>query len=300
MSEFSVRSAEWGPDTEALREVRTRVFIEEQKVPKDMEWDELDADCLHALALAGDKPIGTGRLTPDGHIGRMAVLAEWRNRGVGAALLAHLMKAARQRGDTFCELNAQVRAIGFYERFGFHVQGGEFMDAGIPHRVMRLDYAHPSGTKLSGFAELRDALLKLARSARQEFALYAPDLASRLTGTNELEAALKDLALSSRRGRIRLLVRDARAAAADGNPLLRLTGALPSRCALQQLCPEDEAADDIYAFNDNGDSLYLAKPESATGVLVTGSPLAARDFQRRFDPLWERSEPAPDARRLQI
>ena len=300
MSEFAIRLAEWGPDTEALRSVRTRVFIEEQKVPKDLEWDELDEACVHALALVDDKPIGTGRLTPDGHIGRMAVLAEWRNRGVGAALLSHLMDVARERGDAFCELNAQVSAIGFYERFGFQVQGEEFMDAGIPHRVMRLDYGKPAVRQLSGFAEIRNAILEIARSARHEFALYAPDLSTRLTGTAELEAALKDLALASRRGRIRLLVEDARVAAADGNPLLRLAATLPSRCALRQLCAEDEAEDEVYAFNDNGDSFHQQKTESATGAFVTDSPITVRDFQRRFDPLWERSEPAPDARRLQI
>jgi predicted GNAT family N-acyltransferase len=300
MNEFTVRRALWGPDTEALREVRTRVFIEEQKVPKDLEWDELDEACIHALAFAGDRPVGTGRLTPDGHIGRMAVLAGWRNRGVGAALLSHLMDAARERGDAFCELNAQVSAIGFYERHGFHVEGEEFMDAGIPHRVMRLEYGKASVTQLNGYSELRNAVLEIARSARHEFALYAPDLASRLTGTAELETALKDLALSNSRGRIRLLVRDARAAAAEGNPLLRLIGALPSRCALQQLCPEDEAEDEVYAFNDSGDSFHQQKTESATATWVRGSPITARDFQRRFDPLWERSVPAPDARRLQI
>ncbi len=300
MSGFTIRRAAWGPDTPSLREVRTRVFIEEQKVPKELEWDELDETCIHALAIADDKPIGTGRLTTDGHIGRMAVLAEWRGRGVGAALLSHLMEAARDRGDDFCELNAQVSAIGFYERFGFQVRGEEFMDAGIPHRLMRLEYGKSPVQQLTGFAELRNGLVKIARSARHEFALYAPDLATRLTGTPELETALRDLALSSRRGRIRLLVEDARAAAADGNPLLRLAGTLPSRCSMQQLCAEDEAESEVYAFNDNGDSFHQQNVESATGTLMSGSPLTARDFQRRFDPLWERSEPAPDARRLQI
>ena len=300
MSGFTIRRAAWGPDTASLREVRTRVFIEEQKVPKELEWDELDETCIHALAIADDKPIGTGRLTTDGHIGRMAVLAEWRGRGVGGALLSHLMEAARDRGDDFCELNAQVSAIGFYERFGFQVRGEEFMDAGIPHRLMRLEYGKSPVQQLTGFAELRNGLVKIARSARHEFALYAPDLATRLTGTPELETALRDLALSSRRGRIRLLVEDARAAAADGNPLLRLAGTLPSRCSMQQLCAEDEAESEVYAFNDNGDSFHQQNVESATGTLMSGSPLTARDFQRRFDPLWERSEPAPDARRLQI
>ncbi|MGH8162006.1 MAG: GNAT family N-acetyltransferase, partial [Gammaproteobacteria bacterium] len=110
MVEFEVRSADWRHDRAALREIRTRVFIEEQKVPVELEWDSLDADCIHVLAWAGDQAVGTGRLTPDGHIGRMAVLAHWRGRGVGARLLAHLVDVARERGGMSCHLDAQVSA----------------------------------------------------------------------------------------------------------------------------------------------------------------------------------------------
>ena len=138
MSEFSIRRAEWDRDRDALRSVRTRVFVEEQNVPPELEWDGLDSKCLHMLAIADHDAIGTGRLTPDGHIGRMAVVATWRGRNVGKALLEALMVAARERGDTLCQLNAQVTAIGFYERFGFKTHGEAFMDAGIEHRAMSL------------------------------------------------------------------------------------------------------------------------------------------------------------------
>lgn len=301
MRSFSVRLADWKKDTAALRAVRTRVFVEEQKVPLDMEWDGLDEHCIHALALAGEAAIGTGRLTPDGHIGRMAVRADWRGAGVGAELLLKLMEAAKTRGDTHCELNAQVSAIGFYERYGFRTVGETFLEAGIVHQAMRLDYARDRDTELlEGCDSLAAALLRVAGTARHAFALYAPDLAPRFTDSNEFAAALKAVALSSPHGSIRLLCSEARSAAQAGHAALRVVAALPSHCALQQLCIEDEPTDEVYAFNDAGGAFHQPRIESYSATLILDSPLAARELQRRFEPLWERSEPAPDARRLHL
>lgn len=137
--DYSVRDASWAGDRELLRLVREPVFVNEQKVPPEMEWDEKDPEAFHALAVdrAGN-PVGTGRLTRDGHIGRMAVLKDWRERGVGKAILLHLMDRARAEGIAEIVLNAQLTAIGFYRRFGYIEEGEEFMDAGIPHKLMRL------------------------------------------------------------------------------------------------------------------------------------------------------------------
>lgn len=137
---FSVRPADWGRDAALLRAVREAVFMREQGVPVELEWDGLDPDCAHALALdAAGAAIGTARLTPDGHIGRMAVLARWRGRGVGTALLEAMLAEARARNLPQVALNAQVHAHGFYLRFGFQREGGEFLDAGIPHvRMTRI------------------------------------------------------------------------------------------------------------------------------------------------------------------
>ena len=136
---FAIVAADWHADGEALRHVRGAVFIDEQRVPEDLEWDAEDARSLHALARAADgTPIGCGRLLPDGHIGRMAVVAPWRRRGVGDALLTWLMAAARARGDAAILLNAQVHAMPFYARHGFRPVDAPFDEAGIPHRVMRL------------------------------------------------------------------------------------------------------------------------------------------------------------------
>ncbi len=135
---FSVRRANWIVDGAQLRALRKRVFVEEQGVPETLEWDGLDAACIHVLAtLTNGLAIGTGRLLPDGHIGRMAVLAQWRRRGVGSAVLEALMAAAQARGDRIVELSAQTHALGFYARLGFETVSGEYMDAGIAHRTMR-------------------------------------------------------------------------------------------------------------------------------------------------------------------
>jgi len=117
--------------------IRVAVFVEEQGVPPDLEMDEMDAQCLHALAFQGERAVGTGRLLPDGHIGRMAVLKEFRGQGVGGAVLAKLMGAAKSRGDREVLLSAQVHAVPFYREYGFEVFGEVYQEAGIPHQDMR-------------------------------------------------------------------------------------------------------------------------------------------------------------------
>lgn len=134
-----VELGDWASMRAAAERVRFTVFVEEQKVPAEIELDEFDPVSLHALAFGADGAVlGTGRLLPDGHIGRMAVLREARGAGVGSALLRALMQAARSRGDRRVVLSAQTHAIPFYERFGFVAEGEEYDDAGIPHRRMWL------------------------------------------------------------------------------------------------------------------------------------------------------------------
>lgn len=134
---WAVRPAVWERDDEALRLIRFAVFVVEQHVPEELEWDGTDAACEHAIAEDGaGSPVGCGRLLPDGHIGRMAVLREWRGRGVGGALLERLVALARERGHAVARLNAQTHAMSFYESHGFVAVGDEFDEAGIPHRAM--------------------------------------------------------------------------------------------------------------------------------------------------------------------
>ena len=138
MSAIQVKLGSWDELGAQARILRFEVFVEEQRVPAELEIDAMDPMSLHALALPGSGPaVGTGRLLPDGHIGRMAVVRSARGQGVGAALLVELMQAARRQGHREVELFAQTQAQGFYLRFGFVVTGPPFDDAGIEHVAMR-------------------------------------------------------------------------------------------------------------------------------------------------------------------
>jgi predicted GNAT family N-acyltransferase len=128
----------WGADGPALRRVRHAVFVTEQQVPEYEEWDDQDPLSVHVLATLNREPVGTGRLTPTGKIGRLAVLSEFRGRGIGARMLRMLLAEARHRDLREVYLHAQVTAVPFYTKFGFVAEGEEFAEAGIPHRRMRL------------------------------------------------------------------------------------------------------------------------------------------------------------------
>lgn len=133
MTDFHIRIADWQQDNAELRRIRETVFIAEQSVPPELEWDAEDAAAVHFLALDGDYAIGTARLLADGHIGRVSVLRDWRGLGVGDALLEAVIAEAERRDLKQQRLSAQVQATPFYERHGFAVVSGEFLDAGIPH-----------------------------------------------------------------------------------------------------------------------------------------------------------------------
>lgn len=136
---YIVRPAHWPEDAPALRAVRARVFVVEQGVPERLEWDGRDESAVHLLAETADGvAIGTARLLADGRLGRMAVLPEYRGRGVGSLLLQEALKLARGANHPCLHLHAQSQVVDFYRRFGFEPVGEPFEEAGIPHRAMRL------------------------------------------------------------------------------------------------------------------------------------------------------------------
>ena len=136
--EFGLTTGTWDELGALARPLREAVFVVEQGVPLALEWDEFDAVSRHVVARdSTGTVIGTGRLLPDGHIGRMAVAANWRGKDVGRALMERLIEEAEQKKQPTLLLHAQTRAMGFYQKLGFSAEGPEFMEAGIPHRQMR-------------------------------------------------------------------------------------------------------------------------------------------------------------------
>ncbi len=145
---FKLVQGGWQEYKRELSAVRRVVFINEQQVPEELEWDEFDDSCHHVLVTdSANRPVGTGRIKPDGHIGRMAVLQDCRGQGIGSAILAVMLEYAEQQHIPRVFLHAQLTAIPFYEKHGFMVCSARFMDAGIPHKSMcRVTENHVSGT----------------------------------------------------------------------------------------------------------------------------------------------------------
>lgn len=134
---ISIITGDWESLRDHAQAMRIEVFVVEQGVPIELEWDEADEVSTHAVAYdETGQPVATGRLLPDGHIGRMAVRKSARGQGIGAQVLSALLDEAKRLGYRDLVLHAQTHALDFYRRFGFESRGEEFNEAGVPHQQM--------------------------------------------------------------------------------------------------------------------------------------------------------------------
>lgn len=315
-NDFSVEIANYETDLPALRAVREPVFVVEQQVPVEVELDELDPRCRHVLARdESGRPIGTGRLTPQQTIGRLAVLPEWRGRGVGEALLQSLVDLARSLGHPQVELHSQVSAIGFYERYAFERVGEEYLEAGIRHLTMRrvLD-PFPEITRaalaprpvsqelaIDSLAAAHAIALQIVAQGRRKLWMYTRDLDPKLFGTPEMLEALKRFAIESRGGEIRILLHEAAAPLRDQHPLLSLAQRLSSSIRIRVPDTEQDLQyPSAFLLNDRGG--YLMRPIGSRyeGSADLHAPGRQRQLAEYFDQVWERSAPSPELRPVHI
>ena len=138
MSEFTVVVGDWHSLQQHAQHVRELVFILEQDIAPEDEWDDEDAISLHFIVLDHDQPIATARLLQNNSVGRVAVLKTYRGYGVGKLLMLEIIRQAKLQGREFLKLSSQVHAIAFYAGLGFVVEGAEYLDCGIAHIDMRL------------------------------------------------------------------------------------------------------------------------------------------------------------------
>ena len=296
--DFTISAVEYENGLPELRQVRETVFVQEQKVPQEMEWDELDPLCHHFIARdAGGQPIGTGRLTPKRTIGRMAVLADWRGRGVGDALLEALLAKARELGWLEISLHAQASAIGFYACHGFLPEGERFDEAGIEHQAMRLlpGALNPVETRDAAIA----ATLGVIAQARRELDIYSRELDPGLLDVPEVVAALRRFAID--RGEVRLLVQDPATPQRALSPLIALGQRLSSAFAFRAVEePVDRAYPSAYIVNDRGGHYFRKLGHRFDGETRLDAPARARQLRSAFEPVWERARPITEYRALQI
>lgn len=136
-SQFKIQPVSWQTHRSELSAVRFQVFVEEQGFAAEIELDGQDDHCYHVLATnESGEPVGTARLLPDGHIGRVAVLSNYRNRGIGRQMMLLLAKLASEQGLKQTELSSQTHAIPFYVDLGYEPVGEIYDEAGAPHQRM--------------------------------------------------------------------------------------------------------------------------------------------------------------------
>ena len=295
---FRVQLVDFTASLAELRAVRDEVFVGEQKVPIELEHDALDPLCAHALArLLDGTPVGTARLTPDRHIGRMAVRAPWRGRGVGDALLLALVEEARKRGWPEVRLNSQASAIGFYDRHGFQPEGGRFMEAGIEHQAMVRTLSGPQrlDTREAGI----DAAIGAIESARRTVWIRSVDLEPWLYADAGVMQALRRFATSGRGNEVRVLLHEAAAPQRAHAPLLALAQRLSSIFQFRELTdPVDRNDPAAFIAGDGGGYYLRSLGQRSEGEAETHAPARVRQLRAGFDDAWERSRPISEYRAL--
>ena len=293
---FRVEAVDYESALPDLRRVRETVFVQEQNVPLALEWDELDPSCRHVLARdAQGQPIGTGRLTPQHTIGRMAVLADWRGRGVGDALLLALIDEARRLGWREVSLHAQVSAIGFYARHGFLPYEARFVEAGIDHQSMRrlLDKPNPVETRDAALT----ALLGVIAGARRGLLIYSRELDPGLLDSPEALAALRRFATQD--GEVRLLLQDPGTPQRALAPLIALAQRLPSAFVFRAVEePGDRAYPSAFMVNDRGGWYFRTLGHRFDGETELDGEARARQLRATFEPIWERARVCTEFRAL--
>ena len=297
---FHVEAIDYASGLAELRIVRETVFVQEQQVPVEEEWDVLDPLCTHVIArdVAG-QPIGTGRLTPEHKIGRMAVLRDWRGRGVGDAMMDALMRKARDMGWSLVSLNAQVSAEPFYARHGFIPQGGRFWEAGIEHQSMHRALQGP--TAVENAAGAIAALTGVVAQARRYLRVYSRELDPGLLDTAQAIDALRRFATHTRGGEIQVLLQDAGAPQRSLAPLLTLSQRLPSVFALREVRePVDRAYASAFIANDTGSYYFRPLGHRFEGEADLDNPGRARQLRDGFGRVWERARPCTEFRALGI
>ncbi len=314
---IAVEQTNWQTAGDTLANIRQQVFVREQGVPADEEFDAADTTASHWLAWGdGDTAMGCARLVGN-KIGRMAVLERYRQRGVGSALLRAIVAFAVKQGIKELVLDAQTHALDFYQGVGFTVTGDEFMDVGIPHRPMAMDLARftsqrppPSPPRVDdklrerqiltspeGFAA---AALDLVAHSSRNLRIFSELLDPLVYDSDDFCRGVFELATSHPNARVMLLVKDTLNLSRHFHRLVETYRKLSSHIELRRLNTEIETAHREFMTGDGSALLYFQNPDRYLGYLQLYAPVAVKNINVEFDLLWNHSEPDRQVRQLHI
>lgn len=288
---FSIKAVDWETSHTDLSAIRTQVFVEEQSVPVELELDDKDETAFHWLALdEANTVLGTARMLPDGHIGRMAVLKNCRSMGIGKALIGAAIDHARSLNIFEAYLYAQTHALDFYRKEGFIVHGDEFFEANIPHFTMRLALFNQRllGKHYGTFVvqDYKSSVKDLVSQTKQKLLILSSDLDSYVFNTNEIVDYISSLARKSRYTETRILVTDTTTMVKQGHRLLELQRRLSSRISIRKISIEPHLIRHNLVISDNVGFICQSvnDPEKAWGN-YNNIP-TARNYMTEFNEYW--------------
>ena len=332
MNEIHITTVAW-IDGKALRDIRQQVFIEEQRVPEDMEWDSQDESATHFLMFYQQKPVAVARLLDDGHIGRVAVLRDYRSQGLGAEIMQHVISHAQEMGMQQLNLSAQTHATAFYQKLGFSVCSGEYMDAGITHHDMcwqandqvdgflpgiefkspgRFAIHNPEPAQLStpAYNHSSDGLLpvnesdattqaaKLVDQCRRRLRIYSPERARWLFNRPSFISACERLIARDSKSRIQVLLQTVDNDFLLGHTLLSLAHRFPSLCEIRCQHPELATHKHVQLMTDADGFFMLPDNRLREGFIREHTPDQVKRWANQFDELWASSHTDSAIRRF--
>ncbi len=280
-----VREAIWSEDKEFLREIRKVVFIQEQNVPQELEWDDRDTKCWHALVELNGKAVATGRLDTDGKIGRMAVLNEVRGQNLGKAVLSQLIKIARREGIAKTYMHAQCHALPFYLKNGFKAIGDIYDEAGIPHQNAEeiLD------VESLAFSDAVSILIDSVKNSTKQVFIKLSDLNHPLLCQSAFVTTLKTKALDSSRFEIHILL-DKTRPNKRSDEFVRLYQRLSDKISIRSYkTTQSEPDRRQYIVIDNTLVAWQTNPDFSDLRFLRASNRIS-SFKEGFETAWNNSE----------
>ncbi len=303
---FTVRHVSWNEEKTPIMALRTRIFMEEQGVSRELELDGLDEVTAteHFLGYLNNTPIATGRLLADGQIGRICVDKAHRQQGYATKLLRHITRHVLGKSN-FPQLwlHAQVSVLGLYKKCGFQPHGELFIEADIEHRAMHFDHYEQEALealfgndviRLHHAYEFAQHLTLMSDAAKRQVIIFSQNLSSQIYNQTVTDAISK-LARRHRQTQIRILVQNTQNLRAAHHPLVALSQRLSSSITLHQLHESPQHPDEGFAIIDQKHLLFFNDESALKGFANYRATPEAKKYLDEFDSLWHHhSGPDPD------
>lgn len=294
---FEVRIASWPENSPAIKELRKKIFVNEQGVSETEEMDGLDdyASTIHFLGLLDNTPIATGRVLKCGKIGRVCVLSEYRRKKYGETLLNEIIfQSVEQNEQLALYLHAQTSALAFYQKCGFIEEGDIFVEAGIPHQLMRFSFSsresleslyHDRVLRLKHGHDFSRHLRQCTAVSNRSIDILTLDLSISLFDTR-LVSAISLFARSSKHAKVRALIQNTQALAGTSHPLVALSHRLPSSISLRALTDSPQRAQEGFTVFDKRHLVFFNNESVLEGFVNYRAPAEAQHQLEEFETLW--------------